>query len=60
MIPHIRAIDIAPDAPLPCAQQSGVNEILVVEGDPPADPLRPTIRMTASVSFSVTSVRRRI
>ncbi|XAO71432.1 MAG: methylenetetrahydrofolate reductase [Acetobacteraceae bacterium] len=42
VIPHIRAIDIAPDAPLPCAHQSGINEILVVEGDPPADPSRPT------------------
>ncbi|MEE8657627.1 Methylenetetrahydrofolate reductase [Acetobacteraceae bacterium EV16G] len=42
VIPHIRAIDIAPNAPLPCVQQSGIDEILVVEGDPPADPSRPT------------------
>ncbi|ANA12794.1 methylenetetrahydrofolate reductase [Acetobacter oryzifermentans] len=37
VIPHIRAIDIAPDAPLPGADQSGLEEILVVHGDPPAD-----------------------
>lgn len=36
-IPHIRAIDIAPDAPLPCAEQEGIEEILVVAGDPPPD-----------------------
>ncbi|MGO2957793.1 MAG: methylenetetrahydrofolate reductase [Acetobacter sp.] len=37
IIPHIRAIDIAPDAPLPGATQPGLREILVVHGDPPAD-----------------------
>lgn len=37
VIPHIRAIDIAPDAPLPGADQPGLEEILVVHGDPPAD-----------------------
>ncbi|GCD51458.1 methylenetetrahydrofolate reductase [Acetobacter pasteurianus] len=37
VIPHIRAIDIAPDAPLPGADQPELEEILVVHGDPPAD-----------------------
>lgn len=41
IIPHIRAIDIAPGASLPCAQQSGIKEILVVEGDRPDDLSRP-------------------
>ncbi|MDR6183897.1 methylenetetrahydrofolate reductase [Asaia bogorensis] len=36
-IPHIRAIDIDPDAPLPCAEQEGLREILVIAGDPPPD-----------------------
>ncbi|GAN71528.1 methylenetetrahydrofolate reductase [Acetobacter syzygii] len=37
VIPHIRAIDIAPNAPLPGAEQPGLEEILVIHGDPPAD-----------------------
>ncbi|WP_338332741.1 methylenetetrahydrofolate reductase [Acetobacter sp. LMG 32666] len=37
VIPHIRAIDIAPHAPLPGAGQDGLEEILVIHGDPPAD-----------------------
>ncbi|GBR54890.1 5,10-methylenetetrahydrofolate reductase [Acetobacter pomorum] len=37
VIPHIRAIDIAPNAPLPGVDQPGLEEILVVHGDPPAD-----------------------
>ncbi|GAA07102.1 5,10-methylenetetrahydrofolate reductase [Acetobacter tropicalis NBRC 101654] len=37
VVPHIRAIDIAPDAPLPGADQPGLEEVLVVHGDPPAD-----------------------
>jgi len=36
-IPHIRAIDLAPDAPLPCAEQEGISEVLVIAGDPPPD-----------------------
>ena len=37
VVPHIRAIDIAPDAPLPGADDPGLREVLVVEGDPPTD-----------------------
>ncbi|GBQ11283.1 methylenetetrahydrofolate reductase [Swaminathania salitolerans] len=36
-IPHIRAVDIDPDLPLPCAGQEGIGEILVIAGDPPPD-----------------------
>ena len=36
-IPHIRAIDIDPDGPLPCAEQAGLQEVLVIAGDPPPD-----------------------
>ncbi|MFC4453233.1 methylenetetrahydrofolate reductase [Deinococcus sonorensis] len=39
-IPHIRAIDIDPRRPLAMAdhlQQHGIREVLVIEGDPPAD-----------------------
>jgi len=36
-IPHVRAIDIAPGAPLPGADDPALREILVVRGDPPAD-----------------------
>ncbi|OUI87796.1 methylenetetrahydrofolate reductase [Acetobacter sp. DmW_043] len=36
-IPHIRAIDIAPDAPLPGAEQEGLSEVLIIHGDPPPD-----------------------
>ena len=42
VIPHIRAIDIAPDAPLPGADQPDLQEILIVHGDPPADLSRRT------------------
>lgn len=34
-IPHIRAIDLSPNAPLPGADQPELKEILVVRGDPP-------------------------
>ena len=37
VIPHIRAIDIAPDAPLPGVGQEGLEAVLVVQGDPPSD-----------------------
>ncbi|MFT9026672.1 methylenetetrahydrofolate reductase [Acetobacter indonesiensis] len=37
VVPHVRAIDIAPDAALPGADQDGLKEVLVVHGDPPAD-----------------------
>ncbi|ATU73943.1 5,10-methylenetetrahydrofolate reductase [Komagataeibacter rhaeticus] len=37
VVPHVRAIDIAPDAPLPGADDPGLREVLVVEGDPPTD-----------------------
>ncbi|WP_206059768.1 methylenetetrahydrofolate reductase [Novacetimonas cocois] len=37
VIPHIRAIDIAPGAPLPGADQPGLGAVLVVQGDPPSD-----------------------
>ncbi|GGQ94069.1 methylenetetrahydrofolate reductase [Deinococcus ruber] len=39
-IPHIRAIDIDPRSPLPMAEalvSHGIREVLVIEGDPPAD-----------------------
>lgn len=37
VIPHVRAIDIAPGAPLPGSTMPGLKELLVVHGDPPAD-----------------------
>ncbi|MCE2575782.1 methylenetetrahydrofolate reductase [Komagataeibacter sp. FNDCR2] len=37
VVPHIRAIDIAPDGPLPGAEDEGLREVLVVQGDPPSD-----------------------
>ncbi|MFS8369028.1 methylenetetrahydrofolate reductase [Acetobacter indonesiensis] len=37
VVPHVRAIDIAPDATLPGADQDGLKDVLVVHGDPPAD-----------------------
>ncbi|MBF0193246.1 MAG: methylenetetrahydrofolate reductase [Magnetococcales bacterium] len=40
-IPHIRAKDIDPNSPLPMKQfliDSGINEVLVVTGDPHTDP----------------------
>ena len=39
-IPHVRAIDISPYAPLPMAEtllNAGLAEVLVVGGDPPRD-----------------------
>lgn len=36
-IPHIRAIDVNPDAPLPGHNQKNLKEILIIQGDPPAD-----------------------
>ncbi|MFT8335937.1 methylenetetrahydrofolate reductase [Acetobacter orientalis] len=44
IVPHVRAIDIAPDAPLPGANQPGLEEVLVVHGDPPADLAHRTYR----------------
>ncbi|GBQ63288.1 5,10-methylenetetrahydrofolate reductase [Ameyamaea chiangmaiensis NBRC 103196] len=41
-VPHVRAIDIAPDGPLPGLDDPDLREILVVRGDPPAD-LRHTV-----------------
>lgn len=37
IVPHVRAIDIAPNAPLPGTGQVGLQEVLVIHGDPPAD-----------------------
>lgn len=42
-IPHLRAIDMDPDAPLPflnAVDQHDIDEVLVVAGDAPADPSR--------------------
>lgn len=36
-IPHIRAIDINPNAPLPGYDQKDLKEVLIIQGDPPAD-----------------------
>ncbi|MBF0283736.1 MAG: methylenetetrahydrofolate reductase [Magnetococcales bacterium] len=39
-VPHIRAIDLDPDRPLPMVeplQRAGLNEVLVVTGDPPQE-----------------------
>lgn len=49
-IPHLRAIDVAPDRPLAFAealQRSGVREVLVVAGDAPADMSRPVYDTTS-------------
>ncbi|AOX15784.1 methylenetetrahydrofolate reductase [Kozakia baliensis] len=37
IIPHVRAIDIAPGAPLPGAEDEGLREVLIIAGDPPPD-----------------------
>ncbi len=37
VVPHIRAIDIDPNGPLPGLDVPGLTEILVIQGDPPAD-----------------------
>lgn len=36
-IPHIRAIDINPDLPLPGHDIQNLTEILIIQGDPPSD-----------------------
>ncbi|MEO5364987.1 MAG: methylenetetrahydrofolate reductase [Magnetococcus sp. WYHC-3] len=39
-IPHVRAMDFAPDAPLPFLEplrQAGLRELLVITGDPPPE-----------------------
>lgn len=36
-IPHIRAIDINPDLPLPGHDLQNLKEILIIQGDPPSD-----------------------
>ncbi|MBB5233196.1 methylenetetrahydrofolate reductase [Deinococcus budaensis] len=39
-IPHIRAVDLNPQAPLPMAETlaaSGIDEVLIITGDAPAD-----------------------
>lgn len=36
-IPHIRAIDINPDLPLPGHDIEDLKEILIIQGDPPSD-----------------------
>jgi len=41
VIPHVRAIDIAPDAPLPGADRPELTSVLVIAGDPPPDADRP-------------------
>ncbi|WP_425147182.1 methylenetetrahydrofolate reductase [Deinococcus sp.] len=49
-IPHIRAIDIDPRSPLPMAEfltQHGIGEVLVIEGDPPADMNHRTYAVTS-------------
>ncbi|MBF0380212.1 MAG: methylenetetrahydrofolate reductase [Magnetococcales bacterium] len=49
-IPHIRARDIDPNGPLPMKQfllDSGINEILVVTGDPHTDPNIPQYDVNA-------------
>jgi len=43
-IPHLRAIDVDPEAPLPFSRtlrEDGVSEVLVIAGDAPADMSRP-------------------
>ena len=49
-IPHIRAIDIDPAAPLPMAgelEAAGIREVLVIEGDAPADMSHRTYPVTS-------------
>ncbi len=49
-IPHIRALDIDPNAPLPMRQfliDNDINELLVVTGDPHTDPDTPQYAVKA-------------
>lgn len=49
-IPHLRAIDVAPERPLAFAEtlaRHGVEEVLVVAGDAPADMSRPVYDTTS-------------
>ncbi|MEX2501601.1 MAG: methylenetetrahydrofolate reductase [Trueperaceae bacterium] len=44
-VPHLRAIDVDPDGPLPfldVVDEAGLDELLVVNGDVPVDMSRPT------------------
>ena len=55
-IPHLRAIDVDPSAPLPflpVLDRHGIDEVLVVAGDAPADMSRPVFD-----TDSVTLIRR--
>ncbi|NVN13314.1 methylenetetrahydrofolate reductase [Nguyenibacter vanlangensis] len=47
VVPHIRAIDVDPDGPLPGIGVQGLEEVLVVQGDPPADLSRRTFPNTS-------------
>ena len=52
-IPHLRAIDVDPDEPLPMGQfllEHGIDEVLVVTGDAPVDMSR-TVYPTTSVEL---------
>ncbi len=57
VVPHIRAMDIDPDTPLPMGQflcQHGISEVLVVNGDKPQDQNRkifPTTSVQAIAKF---------
>lgn len=49
-IPHIRAIDLDPHAPLPMAEtldEHGIQEVLIVSGDPPTEMSRRTFHVDA-------------
>lgn len=49
-IPHIRALDIDPDIPLPMRQtliDNNINEVLIVTGDPHSDPTVPQYDVNA-------------
>lgn len=50
-IPHLRAIDVDPAAPLPflaTLDEHGIDEVLVVAGDAPADMSRPVFDTSSS------------
>lgn len=60
-VPHIRAIDIDPKAPLPFAEHfaaHGIDEVLVVAGDPPADMSR-KVYPTSSIDL-IRKIRREL